>query len=264
LFRLADASVINHKDERRDKTDMLDMESVYSEAFDRYGIDCSVLIQNMRDVNMLGGRDDDDDSNSGGDRLETINEDDEHKFEEEQVDEADVTTVPTAGKLLRESVAKSFPTSQACDVERERVHDDEEPEVHIVGFESKPSKKGSRTQPNIEKVKGKHQQQLPRKLVSVPKDNVQVNPPSKLPSEGSLASTPNSKKPGKKLSKRAARKYADQDDEDRELAMIALGHKKPMMTAKNGTDPDQTTAHKTAEEADNKVIERLAIKFDGV
>jgi len=56
---------------------------------------------------------------------------------------------------------------------------------------------------------------------------VPLPPPPKKGGGKQQAMAPEAKKRSKALSKKKARKYADQDDEDRALSLLALGHKPP-------------------------------------
>jgi hypothetical protein len=165
------------------------------EAFDRYGIECELL-------HDAGASSDDGEDADGGNTLGAIPEEDT-----DQDDRADIGNTDDSEADNAESAEK--PVS--------------EQEVHVVGFENlKPLKKaaGHPAKQQVQQAGNKNSDNKKGQKESY------VEKPAVDQHSGDMA-----KKPAKKLSKRAAKKYADQDDEDRELAMLALGHKKKPSSA---------------------------------
>lgn len=157
------------------------------------------------------------------------------------------------------SARRDEPEEPEVSAEEKEEHEEEreaEPEVHQVGFENlKPLRKAAKTlnNPTKSNINSKEPTQ------STPKAPSKDKAPT--PAAGAADT---SKKPTKKLSKRAARKYAEQDDEDRELAMLALGHKKPATGSEKDKEKDKTAGGKGGDGQDmEEVINRwvLCVNF---
>jgi hypothetical protein len=186
-----------------------------AEAFDRYGIECELL-------HDAGASSDDGEEADGGNTLGAIPEEDT-----DQDDRADTGNTDDSEADNAESAEK--PVS--------------EQEVHVVGFENlKPLKKaaGHPAKQQVQQAGNKNSDNKNSDNKKGQKDSY-VEKPAVDQHSGDMA-----KKPAKKLSKRAAKKYADQDDEDRELAMLALGHKKKPSSAEQceGTIAGDTKTNK--------------------
>jgi hypothetical protein len=202
-----------------------------AEAFDRYGIECELL-------HDAGASSDDGEEADGGNTLGAIPEEDT-----DQDDRADTGNTDDSEADNAESAEK--PVS--------------EQEVHVVGFENlKPLKKaaGHPAKQQVQQAGNKNSDNKNSDNKKGQKDSY-VEKPAVDQHSGDMA-----KKPAKKLSKRAAKKYADQDDEDRELAMLALGHKKKPSSAEQceGTIAGDTKGKKAggrnnASEVSNRLTE---------
>eukprot|EP01034_Spumella_vulgaris_P026390 gene26390-32964_t len=244
MFRLDDSCVARHLTDRKDRDYLNDLESVsmLSDNFDRYAIDGFKV--NEATGGLVEGDDD---------------EEDEEEVEEEVNEEVRGTRseeVEESGALkkLKQKLVKPVESESATlsDSDSDGENDDDQhtaiPKLTertlLEGIEEQSGSESdgegpkptssipatgsvhgleySQIESNVEKQVSKAKQ-MQQRIASDPSDNNNNNK-----SSASVAGSVNGDQVAKKkltpLNKKKARRYAEQDDEDRELAMLILGH----------------------------------------
>lgn len=220
MFRLEDSCVAAHVSERRDRIQVSeneDLESVYSEAYDRYGI-------NMDSVTGASGGSEYQPDDSTADEL-TISIDENttiSKKTKNLLRKAHLTSKNSHSNVNLSHVSNSSIINSVIKESDEEDDDGEEDENEGEGEKQAGGKQQSA-----------HQRSAPGRTNQKPSSSSSQQP-RQSQQQGQQQMTKQPKK--KKLDARKTRRYAEQDEEDKILALSLLGHSTLTLTLLSSTD----------------------------
>ena len=223
MFRLDDSSIPRHSNDRKDRSHLLsDTSSYISEAMDRYGLDhdiealqlTSIQDNNQENNDVDNNKNDDDDDNKDNedsdndneendDDVNGLNNENHQKVVDADKNECDLTN--------EKDNANDYPDSTNDD---ETDQKDEDVSEKIMTKDDADYSNISRVAKG--KMKAKQTEHNSNQKLQISKD-----------SSASFLQNNNKKK---KVDKKKARRYGEQDEDDRELAMLALGHGKHVVS----------------------------------